>query len=106
MPIQGFDAQIADTTITMIQYILLTLRKRFDDYETRGEIFRDVGEQMQERTLHARLWDLLVAVMKIIMESFDIIIEDIDACIARLINQDKLKGILELFSPNHKVILS
>jgi len=103
---KDFDAQIADTTITMIQYILLTLRKRFDDYDTRGEIFRDVGEQMQERTLHARLWDLLVAVMKIIMESFDIIIEDIDVCIARLINQDKLKGILELLSPNHKVILS
>ncbi|MEJ7677706.1 MAG: transposase [Segetibacter sp.] len=40
---KSFEAQIADTTITLIQYILLTLRKRFDDYETRGEIFRAAG---------------------------------------------------------------
>jgi hypothetical protein len=29
-----FDAQIADTTITLIQYILLTLKFRFEHYET------------------------------------------------------------------------
>ncbi len=34
-----FDAQIADTTITMIQYILLTLKFRFNHYETKGALF-------------------------------------------------------------------
>ena len=34
-----FDAQIADTTITMIQYILLTLNFRFEHYETKGALF-------------------------------------------------------------------
>ncbi|MEO8772594.1 MAG: transposase [Ferruginibacter sp.] len=61
---KNFEAQIADTTITMIQYILLTLRKRFDDYETRGEIFRATGEEMVEQRLHIRLWELLIAIMK------------------------------------------
>ena len=102
----NFEAQIADTTITMIQYILLTLRKRFDDYETRGEIFRATGEEMLERRLHVRLWDLLIAIMKIIIETLDVVVEDIDACINRVINSDKLKGILELISPNHKKILT
>lgn len=103
---KDFDAQIADTTITMIQYILLTLRKRFDAYETRGAIFRATGEEMLERTLHVRLWDLLIAIMKIILESFDIIIDDIDLAITRLINRNKLKGILELLSSDHKQILT
>ncbi|MEJ7681472.1 MAG: transposase [Segetibacter sp.] len=103
---KSFEAQIADTTITLIQYILLTLRKRFDDYETRGEIFRAAGEEMLEQRLHIRLWKLLIAIMKIIIETLDVIVEDIDTCINRVINSDKLKGILELISPNHKQILT
>ncbi len=103
---KSFEAQIADTTITMIQYILLTLRKRFDDYETRGEIFRATGEEMMEQRLHIRLWELLIAIMKIIIETLDVIVEDIDICINKIINSDKLKGILELISPKHKQILT
>jgi Transposase DDE domain len=102
----NFEAQIADTAITMIQYILLSLRKRFDDYETRGEIFRAAGEEMLEKRLHVRLWELLIAIMKIIIEALDVVVEDIDACINRIINSDKLKGILELISPNHKKLLT
>lgn len=33
-----FDAQIADTTITMIQHILMTLKYRFEHYETKAAI--------------------------------------------------------------------
>jgi len=101
-----FDAQIADTTITMIQYILLTLKKRFDDYETRGEVFRDVGEQMCERRLHLRLWDLLVLIMKAIVETFDINIDDIDLAIFKIINQNKFKGILECVSLKRHPLLT
>lgn len=103
---KNFDAQIADTTISMIQYILLTLKKRFDDYETRGEIFRATGEEMLEQRLHLRLWELLLVIMKIIIETLDTIVEDIDACITRIINSNKLNGILELISPGHKAILT
>jgi len=103
---KNFEAQIADTTITMIQYIMLTLRKRFDDYETRGEIFRAAGEEMMEQRLHIRLWELLLAIMKIIIETLDVIVDDIDICINKIINSDKLKGILELISPKHKKILT
>ncbi len=103
---KSFDAQIADTTISMIQYILLTLRKRFDDYETRGEIFRATGEEMLEQRLHLRLWELLIVIMKIIIETLDIIVDDIDQCITRLVNSDKLKNVLNLISPGHKAILT
>jgi len=102
----NFEAQIADTTMTMIQYILLSLRKRFDDYETRGEIFRATGEEMLEKRLHVRLWELLIVIVKIIIETLAVAVEDIDECINRVINSDKLKGILELISPNHKKLLT
>lgn len=103
---KNFDAQIADTTISMVQYILLTLRKRFGHYETRGEIFRATGEEMLEQRLHLRLWELLIVIMKIIIETLDIIVEDSDVCITKIINSEKLKGILELISPGHKAILT
>jgi len=103
---KNFDAQIADTTVTMIQYILLTLKKRFDQYETRGEIFRNTSEQVGERRLHVRLWELLIVIMRTIVDTLGIIIEDIDMAITKVINQNKLAGILELLSPEAKIILT
>ena len=102
----NFDAQIADTTITMIQYILLTLKKRFDHYETRGEIFKNTTEQIGERRLHVRLWELLIVIMKAILDTLGIIIEDIDMAITKVINQNGMAGILELLSPEAKIILT
>lgn len=103
---KSLEAQIADTTITMIQYILLTLRKRFDDYETRGEVFRATGEEMMEQRLHIRLWELLMTIMKIIIETLDVFVDDIDICINKIINSGKLNGILELIDPKHKQMLT
>lgn len=103
---KNFDAQIADTTVTMVQYILLTLKKRFDHYETRGEIFKNTTEQIGERRLHLRLWELLVVVMKAIFNTLGLIIEDLDAAITKVINQNGLTGILELLSPMDKKILA
>jgi hypothetical protein len=91
-----FEAQIAETTITMIQYILLTLKKRFDDYETRGAIFREAQEDMQERKLHVRLWGLLLAIVKSVIESLDVIIDDIDLVITKIINDKELWRIADL----------
>ena len=87
----SFEAQITDASITMIRYILLTLKKRFDDYESRGEVFRDVSEQMQERKLHARIWDLLLVIVRMA-------IDDIDAVVTQIITENKLKGIGDLIA--------
>lgn len=101
----NFDAQIADTTITMIQYTLLTLKKRFDHYETRGEIFKHTTEQIGERRLHMRLWELLILIMKTVLKALDIVIDDLDIAITKIINQNKMRGVLELLSPEAKLIL-
>lgn len=42
---RDFDAQIAHTSICMIQYNLLSVAKRFTDYETLGELFRNTNAE-------------------------------------------------------------
>ncbi len=66
-----FDAQIADTTITMIQHILLTLKYRFEHYETKGALFNHVREGIIESRLDERLWGLFVELIRIIEVLFE-----------------------------------
>lgn len=66
-----FDAQIADTTITMIQHILLTLKYRFEHYETKGELFNHLREGIIQTRLNERLWGLFVELLRIIDALFD-----------------------------------
>lgn len=72
-----FDAQIADTTIAMIQYTILTLFKRFQAYETIGELFRESQRRLLELTLAERLWNLFIELQRQIVELFGIEIDDL-----------------------------
>lgn len=66
-----FDAQIADTTITMIQHILLTLKYRFEHYETKGALFNQVREDIIQSRLDERLWGLFIELIRLIEVLFD-----------------------------------
>jgi predicted nucleic acid-binding Zn finger protein len=79
-----FDAQIADTTITMIQHILLTLMFRFEHYETKGALFSHIREGIIESRLNERLWGLFIELIKVLGVLFD----DVD-------EMDLLQRILE-----------
>lgn len=59
-----FDAQIADTTLRLIQHLILTFKKRFESYETIGGVFRSVKGQLQEMVLAERLWLLFLEIVK------------------------------------------
>jgi hypothetical protein len=39
--------------------MMLSLRKRFDDYETMGEVFRDFKIELLEITLVEKLWQIM-----------------------------------------------
>jgi len=69
-----FDAQIAGLTITMIQHIILTLRYRFEKYESKGGLFRKITGEIIEQKLNQRLWGLFIAILKVI----EILFDDID----------------------------
>jgi len=70
----SFDAQIADTTITMIQHILLTTRYRVEHYESMVGLFSNVKEAAVKQRLDQRLWGLFIELMQIVVVLF----EDID----------------------------
>lgn len=69
-----FDAQIADATMTMIQHILITLRYRYENYETIGGLFSQIKESTTLQRLNQRLWGLFLELLQIIVTIF----EDVD----------------------------
>ena len=75
----NFDAQVAETTISMIAYLLLTLRFRYDNYESKGALYRSMNADVLRETLDKRLWELFIelvsAVCKILEMDADDLIE-------------------------------
>lgn len=67
-----FDAQIAHITICFLQYTVLTLKKRFEDYETFGELFRSLCKQVTEMTLVEKIWVFLVELFTILFQEIEI----------------------------------
>lgn len=86
-----FDAQIADATISMIQYIILVFYKRFQSYETTGELFRASERGLIELTLMKRLWVLFVELQLKIIEIFEI---DINSIYSKILNNVEYEAVL------------
>lgn len=91
---QDFDAQIADTTITMIQYIFLAVRNRIEKYESIGELYENTKAETLELKLHERFILLLIAVIEIIGELFED--TDIDKLFVKIINDENVFGRIKL----------
>lgn len=70
----NFDVQVAQTTITMIRYLLVSLKYRMEAYQTIGGIFKNIKQEYVEHKLNKRL---LLAIVEI-LEVLDLLIEDID----------------------------
>jgi hypothetical protein len=83
---QDFDAQIASTTICMVQYNLLSVAKRFTDYESLGEMFRNTNAETIQQTLAERLWQLIVDVLADLAELIEI---DTELLMGKLISDNQ-----------------
>lgn len=82
-----FDGQIADITLTMIQYLLLTLRYRFDHYESYEGLFSSLKNQVHEQRLTERLWDIFIEILQILVELVDDV--DMDELLVQLLNNEE-----------------
>ncbi|NCP22476.1 MAG: IS4 family transposase [Flavobacteriales bacterium CG_4_8_14_3_um_filter_35_10] len=69
---QDFDAQIATTTICMLQYNLLSVARRFTDYESLGELFRNTKAETIQLTVAERIWQIIIDVLATLAELFEI----------------------------------
>jgi len=70
----NFDVQIAQTTLTMIQYMLASFRYRIEAYETLGGLFKDLKQDYIENKLKIRI----LAIAALIIDVLEKIIENID----------------------------
>jgi len=65
---QDFDAQIAATTLCMIQYNLLSVAKRFSDYETLGELFRATQKDSLQLSIAEKIWVIIIELVSHLSE--------------------------------------
>jgi hypothetical protein len=69
---QDFDAQIAATTLCMLQYNLLSVVKRFNDYETLGKLFRTAQKDSLKITIVEQIWLIITEITAKLSEILDI----------------------------------
>ena len=97
-----FDAQVADTTMVMIQHLIVTLRFRFENYESKGAIFEQDRERVVRYSLAERLWGLFIELVKVIEILFDGC--ECDEIILRLLENEEAEAIItQLLGENHAV---
>jgi hypothetical protein len=70
-----FYGQIADATLTMITYTILSLYKRFEAYETLGALFRNTQKEMLEKTLCERIEIVILKILRDLLEILSIDVE-------------------------------
>jgi hypothetical protein len=93
----NFDAQIADTTLSMIAYILLSFRFRYEHYESKGALYRTMNAEYLRMTLDKRLWELFLETIRIIALVLDI---DADDFLKRVLTNPEAEQLLNLFQEN------
>ena len=79
---RDFDAQIADISISMVQYNLFSLAKRFTSYETLGALFNETRETMIELTICKRLWGFIQELLALLADIFEL---DLEVVMSRII---------------------
>lgn len=67
-----FDAQIADATISLILYVMLSFHKKLSAFATLGELFHECRDELMEATVADKLWQLFLSIQLSVAEFFGI----------------------------------
>jgi hypothetical protein len=81
-----FDGQIADVTIVLITHTILTLQRRFEAYETMGELFRESQQYLLELTLWERILKVFI---KMLQQLLEIVSLDVEETIEKIMTSQK-----------------
>lgn len=86
------DAHIATVSIVFMNYMILAIKKRFDDYEPLGGLFNDVKEIILEEILIKKIWKIFI---ELYIEIFSMLGVEWDIFIKKLIeNHDEINKII------------
>lgn len=92
------DAHIASISIVFMNYMVLALKKRFEDYETLGILFRDFKDLLLQQTIIQCIWRILIQFFHSVFASMGM---DWNLFIRTLINKQEiiLQNINQVFAP-------
>jgi hypothetical protein len=91
---RDFDAQIASVTISMILYLFLSYFRRMNAYETIGGLFELIKDDLCEKNLAQRLWELFDELLQVVI---DVIAKSGSVDISAFRNSPEYLYIKELF---------
>lgn len=66
---RDFDAQIASVTVSLILYVFLSYYRRINAYEPLGGLFEAIKDEICEKNLAQRLWELLDELLQVVIEA-------------------------------------
>lgn len=91
-----FASQIAAATLCCIQYDILSVARRFGDYETIGGLFREISRETVQLSVAQQIWGVLQEIVTAIAEVFGLLDEEVyDAVIN---HSDKLAHIAKFYN--------
>jgi len=99
-----FDGQIADITISMMQYIVLSLHKRVNYYESMYELFQEQSDLNKEMVVAEKIWKLFLSLLIKIGEELKINFRDLFKAFSKVLTENttlETKNILQDFKKNY-----
>ena len=79
---RSYNAQIADTTLCFMMYQMLSLAKRFSEYETLGALFRSERDRLQVLTLWSRTLEEVRHLLEVLSREAGV---DLLACLSTVV---------------------
>ncbi|BBA29835.1 hypothetical protein PMEL_200361 [Prevotella melaninogenica] len=76
-----FNGQIADATLCYLTYTVMTLEKRFTEYQTKGELFSDMEDDLMALTLWKRVLAYIERILRILGETLGLMPQHLMATI-------------------------
>lgn len=80
------DSYFAHISMTMMNYMVLSIRKRFEDYESLGGMFRHSKAEVLEKTLVEKMWEIIIELYLMIFADLDV---DMDRFMLTIIQLEK-----------------
>ncbi len=100
-----FDAQIADATISLILYTMLSFHKRIHCYTSLGTLFAKYRDEFIEATVAEKLWHLFLIIQLNIAETFGIDYTNMMRVIFQIPEtKNVIKSLSELFLEDYSSI--
>ncbi len=85
------------TTIANLQYIMLALNKRFNSYETIGQLFNKAKHSTIENTIAERIIELMYEILDFIFEYLGLGTEDLESYMEKIFqNEEQATKIINL----------